>query len=296
MANAREIQSRMKSVKDTMKITNAMYMISSSKLKKAKKNLSDTEPYFYTIQSAMGRILRHFPNIENRFFDTRSEVEPADRKIGYIVVTGDKGLAGAYNHNIIKLAQERLEKEGINRLYLIGMMGHQYFLKKNVEIADEFFYTVQNPNLDRARDISSKIIERFLNKELDEVHIIYTKMKGSMLTETEVKQLLPLRKEELNNIPTDVFVEQMSFFPTPNDVIDSIAPNFVEGYIYGALVEAFASENHQRMMAMEAATDSAKDILHDLSIEYNRARQAAITQEITEIVGGAKAQQSKRKK
>jgi F-type H+-transporting ATPase subunit gamma len=88
----------------------------------------------------------------------------------------------------------------------------------------------------------------------------------------------------------------MSFFPTPNDVIDSIAPNFVEGYIYGALVEAFASENHQRMMAMEAATDSAKDILHDLSIEYNRARQAAITQEITEIVGGAKAQQSKRKK
>ena len=104
MANAREIQSRMKSIKDTMKITNAMYMISSSKLKRAKKVLSDTEPYFYSIQTALIRILRHFPDIENPYFDTRPEVNPENRKIGYIVITADKGLAGSYNHNIIKLA------------------------------------------------------------------------------------------------------------------------------------------------------------------------------------------------
>ena len=106
MANAREIQSRMKSIKDTMKITNAMYMISSSKLKKAKKNLADTEPYFYAMQGEISRILRHVPEMENKYFDVRTNIKPEDKRIGYIVVTADKGLAGAYNHNVLKLASQ----------------------------------------------------------------------------------------------------------------------------------------------------------------------------------------------
>jgi len=295
MANAREIQSRMKSIQDTMKITNAMYMISSSKLKRAKKVLSDTEPYFYSIQSALIRILRHFPDIENSYFDTRPEVDPKDRKIGYIVVTADKGLAGSYNHNIIKLAQERLDKGGNNQLFVLGMVGRQYFTKKNIEIAEQFRYTVQKPTMSRARRISERVIDLFQNRELDEVHIIYTRMISGILTEAEVVQLLPLQKNIFNKVPTDIPMEQITFSPSPIEVINSIAPNYVSGFIYGALVESYSSEQSQRMMAMEAATTSAKDMIHDLAIIYNRVRQAAITQEITEIVSGAKAQKNKKK-
>ena len=295
MANAREIQSRMKSIQDTMKITNAMYMISSSKLKRAKKVLSDTEPYFYSIQSALIRILRHFPDIENSYFDTRPEVDPKDRKIGYIVVTADKGLAGSYNHNIIKLAQECLDKGGNNQLFVLGMVGRQYFTKKNIEIAEQFRYTVQKPTMSRARRISERVIDLFQNRELDEVHIIYTRMVSGILTEAEVVQLLPLQKNTFNKVPTDIPMEQITFSPSPIEVINSIAPNYVSGFIYGALVESYSSEQSQRMMAMEAATKSAKDMIHNLAIIYNRVRQAAITQEITEIVSGAKAQKNKKK-
>jgi len=296
MANAREIQSRMKSIKDTMKITNAMYMISSSKLKRAKKVLSDTEPYFYAIQTALIRILRHFPDIENPYFDTRPEINPKDKKIGYIVVTADKGLAGSYNHNIIKLAQECLDKGGNNKLFILGMVGRQYFSKKNIEIAEQFRYTVQKPSMSRARRISERIIDLFLTKELDEVHIIYTRMISGIQTEAEVVQLLPLQKHVFNSMPTGIPMEQIAFSPSPVEVINSIAPNYVSGFIYGALVESYSSEQSQRMMAMEAATKSAKDMIHDLAIIYNRVRQAAITQEITEIVSGAKAQKNKKKK
>jgi len=296
MANAREIQSRIKSIQDTMKITNAMYMISTSKLKRAKKVLSDTEPYFYSIQSALIRILRHFPDIENSFFDTRPEVKPENRKIGYIVVTADKGLAGSYNHNVIKLAQECLDKGNNNELFVLGMIGRQYFARKNIEIAEQFHYTVQKPTMSRARRISERVIELFQNKELDEVHIIYTRMTSGILTEAEVVQLLPLQKTTFDNVPISIPTEQMAFSPSPDEVINCIAPSYVSGFIYGALVESYSSEQCQRMMAMEAATKSAKDMIHDLAIVYNRVRQSAITQQITEVVSGAKAQKNKKKK
>lgn len=286
----------MKSIQDTMKITNAMYMISSSKLKRAKKVLADTEPYFYSIQSAIIRILRHFPDIENSYFDTRPEVKPEDRKIGYIVVTADKGLAGSYNHNVIKLAQECLDKGGNNELFVLGMLGRQYFMKKDVEIAEQFHYTVQKPTMNRARNISERVIDLFKNRELDEVHIIYTRMTGGIQTEAEVVQLLPLQKTKFSNIPSGVPMEHIALSPTPDHVINSIAPNYISGFIYGALVESYSSEQNQRMMAMEAATKSAKSMLHDLGIVYNRVRQAAITQEITEVVSGAKAQKNKKSK
>ena len=132
MANVKEIQDRIKSIQDTMKITNAMYMISSSKMKKAKKALSDTEPYFFEMQSAIRRILRHVPDIEHAFFDERPEIPKKDRKIGHIIVTADKGLAGAYNHNVIKMAEEQLQWEGKHSLFVLGELGRQYFSKKNL--------------------------------------------------------------------------------------------------------------------------------------------------------------------
>lgn len=176
MANAREIQSRMKSIKDTMKITNAMYMISSSKLKKAKKNLADTEPYFYAMQGEISRILRHVPEMENKYFDERNNIKPEDKRIGYIVVTADKGLAGSYNHNIFKEVEECMQKNANTKLFVVGEMGRQYFKKKGLKIAHQFHYTAQNPTVGRARNIADIVINQFLDHKVDEVIMIYTRM------------------------------------------------------------------------------------------------------------------------
>ncbi len=195
MANAREIKSRISSVQDTMKITNAMYMISSSKMKKAKKILSDTEPYFYNMQSAIARILRHIPDIQHPFFSVRHLIPTEERKIATIVVTGDKGMAGAYNHNITKMTEEFMANTpGHHKLYVLGVVGRQYFSKKDVDMDGSFRYTVQKPTMHRARMISEEVIRGFLEREVDEVHIIYTQMQNAVVMEPVNMQLLPLKK------------------------------------------------------------------------------------------------------
>ena len=264
MANTKEIQKRMKSIQDTMKITSAMYMISSAKLRSAKQKLENTEPYFYALQSAISRLLRHIPDAKSRYFHQREEIPDDKKRRGYIVITADKGLAGAYNHNVIKMA-------------------HELF--------------VQNPSLHRARVITERILELYNNNELDEVYIIYTKMENSFSMEAEMMKLLPLVKEDfMGKAPVDIYQEEIKADTSMQDILEHVVPNYVNGFIYGALVESFASEHNSRMMAMQAATDSAKEMLQTLSIEYNRVRQAAITQQITEVIGGAKAQKKKKKK
>ncbi len=293
MANTREIQSRMKSIQDTMKITNAMYTISSSKLKKARKMLTDTEPYFYSLQQMISRILRHLPEIENPYFDTRPQIKPEDRKVGYIVVSADKGLAGAYNHNVFKLVEEELERPGKPVLFVVGVLGRQYFAKKGIPVEEQFHYTVQNPNMSRARIISEMILDYYLSGRLDEVHIIYTQMITPMRMEAQMEQLLPLKRQSFS-IPVNVPLEEITLKPSANDVVNSIVPNYISGFIYGSLVESYSCEQNSRMLAMQSATDSAKKMLSELSIAYNRARQAAITQEITEVISGARAQKNKK--
>lgn len=296
MANAREIQSRIKSVQDTMKITNAMYMISSSKMKKAKKVLEDTEPYFYNMQAAIARILRHIPDIQHPFFSVRHLVPQQERKTGIIVVTGDKGMAGAYNHNITKLTDEFMEKTpGYHKLYVLGMVGRQYYEKKSADVDGSFRYTVQKPTMHRARLISEEIVRAFLDRELDEVHVIYTQMQNAAVMEPVDMQLLPLKKASFSpaQIPVGAPQEEIEMFPSADVVLDTMIPNYLTGVIYGCLVEAYASENNARMTAMQSSTDSAKKMLQDLSIQFSRARQAAITQEITEVISGAKAQRRK---
>lgn len=293
MANIREIQSRINSVKDTMKITNAMYMISSSKMTQAKKKLSDTEPYFYALQGEISRILRHLPELEHRYFDARKDIPTEERKIGSIVITADKGLAGAYNHNIVKLEEEILAKPGIHKLFIVGELGRHYFAKRGVQIDTNFQYTVQKPTMHRARDISGVLLEQFEAGELDEIYIVYTRMENSVQSDAEILKLLPLERSSFNEMkmPLNVHREAIELYPSVEAVMDSIVPNYVTGMIYCTLVEAYASEHNARMMAMKSATDSAQSLIHDLSILYNRARQAAITQEITEVCAGARAQQ-----
>ncbi len=295
MANIREIQSRINSVRDTMKITNAMYMISSSKMTQAKKKLADTEPYFYGLQGEISRILRHLPELRHRFFDQRAEIPKDERKIGSIVITADKGLAGAYNHNIVKVEEEILSKPGIHKLFVVGELGRHYFAKRGVQIDTNFRYTVQKPTMHRARDISGSIIDQFLDGELDEVYVVYTRMENSVQADAEVMKLLPLERADFNvmKMPLNMYREEIDLYPSAEHVMDRIVPNYVNGMIYGALVEAYASEHNARMMAMKSATDSAESLIKELSIVYNRARQAAITQEITEVCAGARAQQRK---
>ena len=296
MASAKEIQDRMRSIKDTLKITNAMYMISSSKLKKSKKMLADTEPYFYTLQSEMSRILRHLQDMNSIYFKTNAEIPERKRKAGYIVITADKGLAGSYNHNILKLAEEELEKRDDYKLFVLGELGRHYFEQKGINIDKQFHFVVQDPSLSRARRIAEDLLKLYHENQLDELYIIYTTMVNAMQEEAQVAQLLPLKKTDFKiPVPIDIPLERLALKPSAEEVMDHIVPNYVVGFVYGALVEAFSCEQNARMMAMEGATNSAKQMLKELDIEYNRARQAAITQEITEVIAGAKSQKKKKK-
>lgn len=295
MANMTEIRSRMKSIQETMKITNAMYLISSTKLRKARERLDATAPYFELLQSTIKDILFHSPEINHTFFDQRKKIKPEDKKRGYVVMTADKGMAGAYNHNVLKLAQERLAQGNNNTLFVIGQMGRKYFTKKNVRIDMEFLYTAQDPSMWRARNIAETLVDLYRKEKLDEIYIIFTKMVTPLKAEPEIIQILPLKRQSFEemNVELEKYHKIADYSPSPKVVMDHLVPNYVKGLIYGALVESFSSEQNARMMSMQGATESAKEMIKELSLLYNRARQAAITQEITEIVSGAKAFQKK---
>ena len=289
MANTREIRSRIKGIQDIMKITNAMYLISSSKLKKAKKSLQATVPYFEALQETMYDILMRAPHVDSPFFNRRKDINPEDRKEGYLIITADKGLAGSYNHNVIRRAEEEIKKSKCknNSLFVVGQVGRQYFLRKGVDVDVEFLYTAQNPTLGRAEAISRTLIDLFVSEQLDDVYIVYTKMITPMKSEVQFQKLFPMERKWAERR-----AEKLSyslFEPSPEIVMDHLVPNYLKGLVFGVLVEAFSSEQSARMTAMEAATKSAKDMLKRLELQYNRARQAAITQEITEIVSGAKS-------
>jgi F-type H+-transporting ATPase subunit gamma len=290
MANAREIQGRMKSIKDTMKITNAMYMVSSSKLQKARRELKRTEPYFQMIQDSLAKLLDEAPEAGGEFFDKREYAKGSDRMAGYLVITADKGLAGAYNHNVIKLAEEIALNEEADLLFVVGQLGRHYFEKRDIPIDYHFNYTAQNPTMNRARHVSQKLIELFLNGSIDDLYVVYTRMVNSMTVEAVSKKILPLRADKIKTMDNDLaeHYEGATFVPDANTVFEKIVPDYITGFIYGALVESFCSEHNARMMAMQNATDSAQKMLKELYVKYNRARQAAITQEITEVIGGAR--------
>lgn len=292
MANIREIRDRTESIKQILKITNAMYLISSSKLKKARKALESTEPYFYKLQDTIESVLEHTPHTEQQYFNRRSDIPPEKRKRGYIVITGDKGLCGSYNHNILKYAEQKLrEAPDIENCYLfvMGQVGRMYFQKRMKSVDGEFLYTTQNPTLYRAGEIADMIIDKFSRGELDEVWLLYTDMISSALQETKSLQLLPFERRHFGKAKDGSIrkLPKASFVPSPEKVMEYLIPNYAKGIIYGAMVEAFCCEQQSRMTAMDSATNSAKDMIKDLSLLYNRARQASITQEITEVCSGA---------
>ena len=303
MATTRELRDRISSIDNTLKITNAMYLISSTKLRKAKVELQQTEPYFYTLRTTIQRILRHLPEgFKHPYLDLREDLRKKEKTENYrtviICVTADKGLAGAYNHNVIKRTEEILKARPRHKLFVVGEMGRVYFRSNGVQIDEEFHYTAQNPTLHRARVITGRVLDLFHDNEIDSVYIVYTRMKNSLEMVTETEQLLPIDKISRGvfglNIPMVAGMEEFRLVPTAEAVIDNVIPDYISGFIYSALVESFCSEQNSRMTAMDAANRSGNKLKQELSIQYNRTRQAAITQEITEVAAGARAQKKNR--
>ena len=290
MASITEIRSRMKSVEQTLKITNAMYLISSAKVKKARKQLAEVEPYFDRLAKTVLDIFRHSPDLKHRYIDGHNKPKE-EYKTGFVVITGDKGLAGAYNHNVLRLAESYLERKKNPTLFLIGQMGRHYFEKKNITIDAEFMYTAQDPILDRAREISNTLIGLYEQEALDEIYLVFTHAYSAMRMEPEIIKLLPLDRAMLSArrglSQADQYRDVVRYEPSKEAVLNVLVPGVIKGYLFSALVESFCSEQNSRMTAMDSASDSAREMLKSLSLEFNRARQGAITQEITEIAGGA---------
>lgn len=293
MAGMREIKQRIKGIKQTRQITKAMKLISAAKLKKARQQLDETRPFFLKVEETMADILSHSANVKSPYFDLGHE--KVERKKAYLVISGDKTLAGGYNHNLLKFTESAVNEDKEALMFVCGVIGRNYFLKENYNVCPDFYYPVQNITLYRAREIAEIILERYRNGDFDEVDIIYTRMKSSISLEPHKLKLLPLDYEELKNeVANDSndskkLDENIMYEPSPEAVLEILISKYIKGIIYGAMVEGFTSEQSARMTAMDNATANADEMLQKLNLYYNRARQSAITQEITEIVSGAEA-------
>ncbi|MCR5847554.1 MAG: ATP synthase F1 subunit gamma [Lachnospiraceae bacterium] len=306
MSNMKEIKGHIQSVKDTQKITNAMYLISSNKLRKIKKELDKTKPYFEEVALSIRRIFKTVKNVESDYFYPASGSYQIEGTYGYLVITADKGLAGAYNMNVIKEASRLMTKNHDKLLFVVGEYGRRYFNQKKIPIEKTFLYTAQNPTLARAREISDLLLDLYDNKKLSKIYIVFTDYESGMESKVKVMRLLPFNRSDFNLSKAERESEQKStrgfkwptgeieFYPNAKEALDNMISSYITGIIYGALVDSFCSEQNARMNAMESANRNAEELIDKLTIDYNHTRQAAITQEITEISAGARAKKKKR--
>ena len=292
MPSSKLLKERIESIQDTMKITNAMYLISSSKLRKARKNYQNVLPYFTRMRDTISRVVPHLPDEPvHPFFHEREKENPIR---AYVVLTADKGMAGAYNQNLLKFLKEQCGSDPNARFYVIGQTGYRALLHKDPRLVEEFHYGATAPTLQRARDITVDAIDDFKSGKLDEIYLIYTKIQNALTSEPVMERLLPLDREHLKPAPRGLGDPrgEVEMFPDAKTVFEQTAPIYMHGMIFGAMTESFCAEQSARMTAMDSATKSANDMIHELQLEYNRTRQGSITQEITEIIGGAAAVQS----
>ncbi len=296
MANTKEIKTRINSVKDTQKITNAMQLIASTKLRKAKAELDETRPYFDALRREIKRIFRVADGVKSKYFFPADGSEAPDENYGVLVITADKGLAGAYNHNVLKEAMKLVDTGKNIKLYVVGEYGRQYFLNHRIPIEQSFLYTAQNPTMRSARAICDLLLEDYEEGRVDRVFIVYTDMKSSLSAEATSVRLLPFHRSHFTGKDEKPLETEFEFNPSPEAVLDIMVESYMSGFIYSALIDSFCSEQNARMTAMDSANQNAEKILGELSVQYNRVRQGAITQEITEVSAGAKAQKKKRER
>ncbi|GEP84959.1 F0F1 ATP synthase subunit gamma [Staphylococcus piscifermentans] len=285
MGSLKDIDSRIKSTKKMNQITKAMNMVASSKLNKAQRNTNQFKPYMDKLQNAItavaGQTTSNHPML----------VERPVKKRGYLVISSDRGLAGAYNANILRKVlqdiQERGENPGDYKLLVLGKVGIDFFKNRSIEVEYALPDVPDQPSFKSIEPVTKKAIDLYENGDIDELNIYYNKFVNVLESKPTAKRVLPLSKEDASSGHGQM--SSYEFEPDKESILNIILPQYVEGLIYGTILNAKASEHAMRMTAMKNASDNASDLIDDLSLQYNRARQAAITQQITEIVGGATA-------
>ncbi len=314
VAGTAEIKSRIKSIAETKKVTDAMYMISSVKMRKAKAELESTRPYFKALRQEIGTLLHHIPENNDRYFRINDPDGIQGRAL--LLITSDKGLNGNYNQMAIKTAQERVLRHPDSVMFIIGEYGRQYFknrkiisddlerpavneagkvlLRQQEETVRDFNYAMSFPTIWEARRICAELLDYYDNDRVDEIDIIYTHYKAGKTCECRTNCLLPLDRAAFYAQDEDELSPEKQYYPDPDSLLDGIVPSYLTGFIYSALVDSYCSEQEARMTAMSSAGRNAEEMLKKLRIQYNSIRQAAITREMTEIAAGAKALKRKR--
>ncbi len=291
MASMRDIKRRKESVQSTGQITKAMKLVSSVKLQKAKVGAEVSKPYFDTMYETVADMIAKSAQMSHPFLQ-KSQSE----KKAVITITSNRGLAGGYNSNIVKLVvkDERFNKDD-TVIYAVGTKGRDSLSRQGYDIAGDYSEAINEPLYSDAMEIGKELLSKFTSGEIGEIYLAYTIFKNTVVQIPAMIKLLPIdaedivsEQEEEPESPLDK-ITLMNYEPEPEEALDAIIPKYVNSLIYGGLVESHASENGARMQAMDSATSNAEDMISDLSLKYNRARQASITQELTEIIAGASA-------
>lgn len=291
MASMRDIKRRKSSIQSTQQITKAMKLVSTVKLQRARQNAEKSEDYFHAMYSTVQSILGRTGSLEHRY------LKPGEGgKKAVIVITSNRGLAGGYNSNVIKLITRGELKDEDLSIYAIGKKGKEA-LQKNYEIKADYSYVIEEPAYADAMAISKEVLSAFENGEISEIYLAYTGFKNTVVHVPTLVKFLPVEVSEETSGKAGEAVKEteddnrapMNFEPEDEEALDMIIPKYVTSLIYGGMIEAVASENGARMQAMDSATSNAEDMISSLSLLYNRARQGSITQELTEIIAGANA-------
>lgn len=279
--STREIKRRIRGVSNTKQITKAMELVASSKLRKTREKLEKTRPYFETVLESIQEILSSTKGIRHPFLEKR-EI----KKSAYIVITGDRGLAGGYNYNIIRMVENEIkDKKDDVYIVAVGVKSRDYFKGKGYNVINEVTGISEVPKFSDANAVGTQVIDMYRDGEIQEVKLAYTHFITTLNQEAKFIRLLPSEGFGGDNEKREL----IEYEPSPEEVLDYLIPKYVIGTIYGALIESSCSEQGARRTAMESATDNAEEIIDELELRYNRARQASITSEISEIVAGVEA-------
>ena len=287
MASMRDIKRRRASIQGTQQITKAMKLVSTVKLQRARSNAEKTKVYFDTMYRTVGSILSRVGCIRHRYLQPGE----SERK-AVILITSNRGLAGGYNSNVIKLVTRNEEWDPAQLdIYSIGSKGRDYLAHHGYTIREDLQGVMEAPTYKDASELTSRLLQSFAAGEIGEIYLAYTFFKNTVTQEPRLIKLLPVEmdEEDPDHDGRKGLQAIMNFEPEDEVAIDLIVPKYISSLIYGALTEALASENGARMQAMDNATSNAEEMIDDLSLMYNRARQSSITQELTEIIAGAEA-------
>jgi len=286
MANLKEIRSRIKSVKNIQKVTKAMKMVAAAKLRKSQENMEQARPY----ENRLKKLISYLSNSSYAqnlpLLKSKNTIET----LGLVIVTGDRGLAASFNTNIIKKAEQEINNMGKNnvKLICIGKKGYEYFHKRGYHVIAEYVDFWNELNFNTAINIGSNIQSIFLSNQCDEIKVIFNYFKNVATQEVIFESLLPIKSNIEDNLD-NTFSDDIIFEPSKEEILNLLIPKHLNTQIWKYLLESFASEQGARMIAMENATENAGDMISDLTLEFNKARQTAITTEMLEIVGGAEA-------